>query len=118
MSHETRQPTTVIELEQPWHAAWSGRHRNDVAIDDSISTAIQTVVFNILKGWEDTRSVAIGSLSETINPHGYERIATIVGITRGPEHTKTKNIPGKGGSFNWQGTGTAKIKVESFAETA
>ena len=43
MSHETRQPTTVIEFETPYNAAWSGRHRNDVEIQQSITNAIQAI---------------------------------------------------------------------------
>ena len=119
MAHETRQPTTILEFEIPWHAAWSGRHRNEVAIDAAITASIQVIAADKIKSWEDTRSVAVGSLpAQVVNSHGYERIGEIVGITRGPEHTKTKNIPGKGGSFNWQGAGNAKIKVSSFSEEA
>lgn len=117
MSHETRQPTTVIEDELDWHAAWSGRHRNDVEIESSIIAAIQNSVFDTVKGWEDTRSVAIGARSETINPHGYERIARIVEKKITKDRSKTKSIAGRG-SFNWQGIGTAKYHVDSFAEDA
>ena len=119
MSHETRQPTTVIEFETPYNAAWSGRHRNDVEIQQSITNAIQAIAADKIKHWEDTRSVAVGSLpAQVVNTHGYERIGEILNIARGKEYTKTKNIIGKGSSFNWQGEGTARIKVSSFAEVA
>jgi hypothetical protein len=116
MAHETRQPTTVIEVTKPWSAAWSGRNRNDQEITNSISAAHENTGFNMAKEWEDTRTVTIGSRSETIRPEGYERIITIVGHTRNPDYTKTKSDWRGRGSFNWQGSGTVTFKVESFAE--
>ncbi|KAK5099547.1 hypothetical protein LTR70_002448 [Exophiala xenobiotica] len=116
MAHETRQPTTVIETTQPWSAAWDGHERNDQAITRSITAAHETTAFNIVKQWEDTRSVSIGSRAETIHPHGYERIITIMSHTRNPDFTKTKKKWDGTRTFNWQGSGTVTFKVASFAE--
>ncbi|PNP51742.1 hypothetical protein THARTR1_07511 [Trichoderma harzianum] len=116
MSHETRQPTTVIEMTQPWSAAWSGRHRNDQEITRKITAAHEDTAFNIVKQWQDTRSVSIGSRAETIHPEGYERVITIVSHTRNPDYTKTKKDWSGRSSFNWQGSGSVTFKVDSFAE--
>ena len=94
MAHETRQPTTVIEMTKPWNADWNGIHRNDQAITNSITAAYETTDFNMAKEWQDTRSI---SRSETIRPHGYGRIITILSHTRNPDYTKTKK-DWKGGS--------------------
>lgn len=118
MSSETRQPTTTIELTKPWSASWDGHERNDQAITVAITTVQVETGFNMAKQWEDTRSVSIGSRSETIHPHGYERIITILGQTRGPDRTKTKKDARGRRTFNWQGSGTVTYKVNSFAEVA
>jgi hypothetical protein len=116
MAHETRQPTTVIELTKPWSASWNGNHRNEQAITNSITAAFETTGFNMAKEWADTRSISIGSRSETVNPHGYERIITILSHTRNPDYTKTKTDWRGRTTFNWQGSGEVRFKVESFAE--
>ncbi|KIL83902.1 hypothetical protein FAVG1_12879 [Fusarium avenaceum] len=118
MSHETRQPTTVIELTKPWSADWNGHERNEQEITKRITAAHVNTGFEMAKQWKDTRSVTIGSRSETINPHGYERIITIVSHTRNPDFTKTKKNWKGERSFNWQGSGNVTFKVESFAEDA
>lgn len=88
------------------------------SITNSITAAHVNIGFDMAKQWDDTRSVSIGSRSETIRPHGYERFITIMSHTRNPDFTKTKKDWKGRRSFNWQGSGTVTFKVESFAEEA
>ncbi|CAG7556468.1 unnamed protein product [Fusarium equiseti] len=118
MSHETRQPTTVIILTKKWSASWNGHERNEQAITRTINDTHTNVGFEMAKQWEDTQSVTIGARSETVRTHGYERIVTIVSHTRNPDFTKTKKKWNGERSFNWQGSGDVTFKVESFAEAA